>query len=53
VAQSTAHMAAVTSQMRTSFDFPVLVVGTDDGYDPSLPEIVEFIARRGGGQPSR
>jgi predicted kinase len=53
VAQSSAHMAAVTSQMRTSFDFPVLAVGTDDGYDPSLPEIVEFIARRGGGQPSR
>jgi len=53
VAQSTAHMAAVTSQMRTSFGFPVLAVGTDDGYDPSLPEIVEFIARQGGGQPSR
>ena len=51
VTQATAHMAAVTAQMRTAFDFPVLAVSTDDGYDPSLPEIVEFVARRAG-QPA-
>src|SRR4029453_16500800 len=51
VTQATAHMAAVTAQMRTAFDFPVLAVSTDDGYDPSIPEIVEFVARRAG-QPA-
>jgi hypothetical protein len=52
VAQATTHMAAVTAQMRTAFDFPVLPVCTDDGYDPPMPEIVEFVARRASGQPA-
>jgi predicted kinase len=51
VAQATTHMAAVTAQMRTAFDFPVLAVSTHDGHDPSIPEIVEFVARCAGGQP--
>jgi predicted kinase len=52
VARATTRMAAVTSQMRTAFDFPVLAVSTKDGYVPSLPEIVEFVAGRAGGQPA-
>jgi hypothetical protein len=52
VAQATTRMAAVISQMRTVFDFPVLAVSTNDGYAPSIPEIVEFVAScAGGGQP--
>ena len=50
VAQATTHMVAVTARMRTAFDFPVLAVSTNDGYDPPIPEIVEFVAR-GAGQP--
>jgi predicted kinase len=51
VAQATTRMAEVTSLMRTAFDFPVLGVSTDDGYDPSIPEIVEFVVSCAGGQP--
>ena len=37
VAQATTRMAEVTSQMRTAFDFPVLGVSTNDGYDLRSP----------------
>ena len=45
VAHATARMAAVTARMRTAFDFPVLAVDTSDGYDPPIPEIVDFVVR--------
>jgi predicted kinase len=45
VAQAAAHMAAVTARMTTVFDFPVLAVETNDGYDPPLAEIVDFVTR--------
>lgn len=44
-AQAEVRMAAVTAQMRTVFDFPVLEVDTNDGYDPPLDDIVDFVAR--------
>jgi hypothetical protein len=39
---------AVATQMRTTFDFPVLAVGTNDGYDPPLDRIVEFVVNPRG-----
>ncbi len=33
-------------------DVPVLGVSTNDGYGPSIPEIVEFVASCAGGQPA-
>jgi predicted kinase len=44
VARATARTVAVTAQMRTTFDFPVLAVDTSDGYDPPIAEIVDFVA---------
>jgi len=44
-ARAEVRMAAVTAQMRTVFDFPVLEVDTNDGYDPPLDDIVDFVAR--------
>jgi len=29
--------------MMTSFDLPTLTVNTDDGYDPPLAQIVEWV----------
>ncbi len=37
------RMAVIATEMRTTFDFPVLEVDTNDGYDPALGEIVEFV----------
>jgi hypothetical protein len=31
--------------MRTDFDLPLLRVNTDDGYDPGLDDIVDFVTR--------
>lgn len=47
VASATARMAVVTSEMRASFDFPLLRVETNDSYEPSLDEIIEFVASAG------
>lgn len=40
-----ARMREVTRSMRTDFDLPLLRVGTDDGYEPPLDEIVAFATR--------
>jgi hypothetical protein len=48
VAAAGDRMAAVATQMRTTFDFPVLAVGTNDGYDPPLDRIVEFVVNPRG-----
>ncbi len=42
-AAASERMAAVAIQMRTSFDFPILEVDTNDGYAPALGEMVEFV----------
>lgn len=34
---------SVIATMRTDFDLPTLRVNTDDGYDPTIPSIVEWI----------
>jgi len=47
VASATARMAVVTSEMRASFDFRLLRVETNDSYEPSLDEIIEFVASAG------
>lgn len=49
LADAEARMVEATAGMRRSFDFPVLDVATDDGYDPPLEEVVAFVAssRRG------
>ena len=36
------RMQAVTREMRTEFDLPVLEVRTDDGFDPDLERIIDF-----------
>ena len=38
--------ARVRETMRTDFDLPTLRVNTDDGYDPALPEIIDWIVDR-------
>jgi len=43
VARVADRMAAVTSEMRTVFEFPVLRVETNDSYRPTLGEIVDFV----------
>lgn len=35
--------ASIRETMRTEFDLPTLRVRTDDGYDPTIPSIVEWI----------
>ncbi|HEV7763012.1 MAG TPA: AAA family ATPase [Acidimicrobiales bacterium] len=40
------RMRAVAREMRTEFDLPMLRVNTDDGYDPGLDHIVDFVTRR-------
>ncbi len=44
-----ARMRSVTDEMRTDFDLPVLPVDTDEGYEPGLDVIIDFIV---GGPPS-
>lgn len=48
VAESSQRMAAAASEMRSDFEFPVLEVGTDVGYDPPLDEVVGFVIRSTG-----
>jgi predicted kinase len=36
----------VRAGMQTEFDLPTLDVRTDDGYDPPLPEIVDWVIER-------
>jgi predicted kinase len=49
VADAEERMAAVTAQMETEFDFPVLSVNTSGGvYDPGVFEIAEFVVRPSG-----
>jgi predicted kinase len=44
---SLARMRRVAEQMRTDFGpLPTLTVRTDDGYDPALDAVVEFVTRR-------
>jgi predicted kinase len=38
-----ARMARVRSEMRTQFDLATLHVRTDDGFEPSLDQIIEFV----------
>ena len=40
---ATARMRSVTGQMQTDFDLPVLEVNTDDGYEPGLDRIIDFL----------
>jgi hypothetical protein len=40
---ATARMRSVTDQMQTDFDLPVLEVNTDDGYEPGLDVIIDFL----------
>jgi len=40
---ATARMRSVTDQMQTDFDLPVLKVDTDDGYEPGLDLIIDFL----------
>ena len=40
---SLARMRFVAEEMQTEFDLPLLPVRTDDGYDPGLDELVEFV----------
>ena len=42
-------MRSVTDEMQTDFDLPVLEVDTDDGYDPGLDLIIDFLV---DGRPS-
>ncbi len=44
-----ARMRSVTDEMQTDFDLPVLKVDTDDGYDPGLDLIIDFLV---DGRPS-
>ena len=36
-------MRAVTAEMQTDFDLPMLRVNTNDGYTPGLDDIIEFV----------
>jgi predicted kinase len=47
VASATSRMAVVTSEMRESFDFPLLRVETNDSYEPNPDKIIEFVASAG------
>jgi predicted kinase len=38
------RMRSVTREMRTDFELPLLRVTTDDGYDPGLEHIIDFVA---------
>jgi len=38
------RMRSVAGEMRTDFDLPIMRVNTDDGYDPEMDRIVEFVA---------
>lgn len=42
------RMRAVGLEMRTDFDLPLLRVNTDDGYDPGLDTIIDFVTRAAG-----
>jgi len=44
------RMQSVSGEMRTDFDLPILRVNTDDGYEPALDEIIDFVS--GGTQPT-
>ena len=35
--------SSIRDRMQSSFDLPMLTVATDDGYDPSLPDIVDWV----------
>ena len=48
--RAVSRMESVVDDMRTDFDVPVLQVATDQGYQPSLDQIIEFI---GGDQRTR
>jgi len=51
-----ARMRAVTDDMRTDFDLPVLEVNTDDGYEPGLDAVIDFLVGGSGapvGPPTR
>ena len=37
-------MESVVDEMRTDFDVPMLQVNTDQGYQPGLDEISDFVA---------
>lgn len=40
---SMTRMRSVASEMQTDFNLPVLPVNTDDGYEPALERIIDFI----------
>lgn len=42
-AAAMARMRSVASGMQSDFDLPALNVNTDDGYTPSLEQIIGFI----------
>jgi predicted kinase len=48
--RAVSRMESVVDDMRTAFDVPMLQVATDQGYQPSLDQIIEFI---GGDQRTR
>jgi predicted kinase len=37
------RMRSVAGEMRTDFDLPILRVNTDDGYEPGLDGIIDFV----------
>jgi predicted kinase len=43
------RMRSVAREMRRDFDLPVMSVNTDDGYNPDMGQIVDFVV----GTPSR
>jgi predicted kinase len=48
--RAVSRMESVVDDMRTDFDVPMMRVATDQGYQPSLDQIIEFI---GGDQRTR
>ena len=48
--RAVSRMESVVDDMRTDFDVPMLQVATDQGYQPSLVQLIEFI---GGDQRTR
>jgi hypothetical protein len=40
-----ARMRSIAREMRTEFDVPVLSVRTDDGYEPRLDAVLDFVTR--------
>jgi hypothetical protein len=37
------RMRSVSDDMQTDFDLPVLKVNTDDGYEPGLDLVIDFV----------